>query len=98
MTNGIDTVVLLPNDMLPYSFFKTEIVRSLEDSLCNSYALIIDYYKNGKKQSVVTNHFQWSATIVQTLINAKPDSLTLSKSVYTKDKNYFGQSHIKLLY
>ncbi len=98
MSNGIDTVVLFQNDKLPYSFFNTGKVRSFEDPLCTSYVLLIEYYKNGNKQFVVTNHFLWSDSIIQTLYQTKPDSLILNKSVYIKDKHNFGQFHIKLVY
>jgi hypothetical protein len=98
MTNGIDTVTLLPHDQLPYSFFKTGYVRSYEDSLCKRYFLNIIFYKKGKGSFATTNHYQWSDTIVQTLIRVKPDSLMFLKNIHANEKAYPSQFFIKLVY
>jgi hypothetical protein len=98
MTNGTDTIALLPRDQLPYSFFKLGKVRTYEDSACTSYLLNIVFYKEGKGRTWSTNHYQWRDTIVQTLISIKPDSLMFLKNVHANKKTYTAQFFIKVIY
>ena len=98
MTNGTDTIALLPHDQLPYSFLKTGKVCTYEDSACKSYLLNVVYYKDGKGRTWSTNHYQWRDTIVQTLLSVKPDSLMFLKNVHANKKTYTAQFFIKVIY